>query len=305
MSRRAGVMAALVALLVVGMLPGLAEARTNNRTKPVLFIHGLDAFGDPGADCASYWNDMERKFRDWGHTGPLIELSFYRYDTNCDHTINHHGSHSRHYASGHYSTGGHGANTDIRHLAYHLGWYIYSHFTSEGRTVDVVAHSMGGLIIRYALAQVQRGHVAFPPRLLVEDAVTMGTPHRGARALVYLCPYTQCDQMEPGSGFIGWLADHAPEPDGAGGTDWSAFGSHADNLVDEDSAVGMAACHKVKWLSSSGIEHGDFMHVRSGANSTETSADVQRRSCPGDWVTDYTSHWPVRRAELAVTFGDR
>src|SRR5688572_18305443 len=27
-------------------------ARTTSRTKPILFVHGLDAFGDAGADCA-------------------------------------------------------------------------------------------------------------------------------------------------------------------------------------------------------------------------------------------------------------
>jgi hypothetical protein len=293
-------LAALVAWVAVAAEP--AEARSDGRNKRVLFIHGLDATGDPGTNCAAYWNDMERKFRDWGWNQALIELSYYRYDTNCDHTINHHGRHSRHYGSGHYASGGHGANTNIRHLGYHLAWYIYSHYSKDGRVVDVVAHSMGGLIIRYALAQVQRGHDQFPPRLLVEDVVTMGTPHAGAKAWTSLCPFTQCDQMDAGSTFLEWLRDHASEPDGAGGTDWSAFSSADDNLVSMESGVAMGACHKVQYLDSSNIEHGDFMHVRSGARSKQTSANVRRRNCPHGWVTDNSSHWPVRRADLAAAF---
>ena len=301
MAMRRAVLTAL-ALVTVLMTAAPAEARTEGRNKRVLFIHGLDASGDPGANCAAYWNDMERKFRDWGWDMPLIELSYYRFDTNCDHTINHHGRHGRHYGSGHYASGGHGANTNIRHLGYHLAWYIYSHYSKDGRVVDVVAHSMGGLMIRYALAQVQRGHDAFPPRLLVEDVVTMGTPHAGAKDWTELCPYTQCDQMDGGSTLMKWLRRYASEPDGAGGTDWSVFSAADDNNVSMESGVAMGACHKVQYVDSSNIEHGDFMHVRSGKNSKETSADVRRRNCPNAWVSDNTSHWPVRRADLAAAY---
>jgi hypothetical protein len=298
---------AILAAIVIGV-PSLALVPSNAEaggSRPVIAIHGVDIVGDPGADCGALWSDMERKFHDWGLGPAFIEISYYHGDTNCDHTINHHGSHSSHYASGHYDNGSHGANTDIRHLGYHLAWYIYRHFTSEGRTVDVVAHSMGGLIIRYALAQVERGHSRFPPRLAVEDVVTMGTPHGGARAFAWVCPYTQCDQMDAGSPFLEWLEEHASEPDGSGGTSWSTFGSDDDDYVAADRAVQMSACHKVRYLTESNIEHGDFVHVRSGdTGASKTTADVRRRNCPHDWVTDRTSHWPVRRAFLAATSGN-
>jgi hypothetical protein len=291
--------AAIIGLASVVNHPSSADA---GGSRPVIAIHGVDVLGDPGADCGGNWNDMERKFHDWGLGPAFIEVSYYHGDTHCDHTINHHGRHGRHHGSGHYSNGTHGANTDIRHLGYHLAWYIYRHFTSQGRTVDVVAHSMGGLVIRYALAQVARDHPRFPPRLAVEDVVTMGTPHGGARAAVWLCPYTQCDQMHAGSAFLEWLEEHAWEPDGVGGTDWSTFGSDDDNYVAADRAVFMGACHKTWYLSSSNIEHDDFLHVRSGdTGAKKTTADVRRRNCPHDWVTDETSHWPVRRAYLAAT----
>lgn len=294
-----------VSVLGLGMLLAYHPmAAVAGSSRPVIAIHGLDAIGDPGISCGGTWNDMERKFHDWGLSAPFIEISYYHGDTGCDHTINHHGKHGRHYGSGHYDNGTHGANTNIRHLGYHLAWYIYRHFTSQGRSVDVVAHSMGGLIIRYALAQVQRGADRFPPRLLVQDVVTMGTPHGGARWYAS-CPFTQCQQMEAGSDFLKWLENRAWEPDGAGGTSWSVFGSDEDGLVAADRAVFMGACHKVQYLSSSDIGHSDFLHVRSGdTGAKETSADVRRRNCPNDWVTDRTSHWPVRRAYLAATSGN-
>ncbi len=299
MPRRTGVMAALIALLVVEMLPGLAEARTNNRTKPVLFIHGLDALGDPGADCATYWNDMERKFRDWGHTGPLVELSFYRYDTNCDHTINHHSSHSRHYASGHYSTGGHGANTDIRHLGYHLAWYIYDHYSSAGTTVDVVGHSMGGLIIRYGLAQTQRGNADFPPYLYVEDVTTLGTPHAGSNWSGWCFLALQCNEIYPTSSFQTWLRDYAQNPQGSGGTDWTAIASYDDGLVSETSGVAMDANHASKYLGSMDYGHSDYYKKTSDARD----ADVEYYDRGSPWKTSYNEPHGVRWSDFASTYG--
>jgi hypothetical protein len=303
--------ALFLALVVVGGTAGAADGRrSDNRKKPIVFIHGLAR--DSSNDCASTWNDMKAKVRDWGHTGAFTTIAYYRGDTNCSHWLGHHGRHSRHYASGHDGNGGHTADTDIRHLGYHLAWTIWNHHSRHGRRVDVVAHSMGGLIIRYALAQVQRGHDRFPQRLLVEDVVTMGTPHGGARWYA-VCTLVQCGQMRAGSDFLVWLESNAWEPDGRGGTDWSTFGSDDDNWVAADRAAGTArdrdpkhdyigSCHKVWYLPSNNIEHGEFLHD----TSKRISADVYRFNCQsGSWVKDLTSHWPVRRADLAVTFGNR
>jgi pimeloyl-ACP methyl ester carboxylesterase len=301
--------ALLLALLVAGSVVGTADARTNNRKKPVIFIHGLAR--DSSSDCVSTWNDAKRKFRDWGHTGALVSLAYYGGDRRCDHWISHHGRHGNHHSSGH-RRGNHTADTSIRHLGYHLAWTIWRHYSSRGRRVDVVAHSMGGLIIRYALAQTQRHHPDFPRYLLVEDVVTMGTPHGGARWFA-VCGLLQCSQMRAGSDFLVWLERNAWEPDGRGGTDWSTFGSDDDLWVAADRAAGtgqarspnhayVGSCHKVWYLPWEEIGHGDFMHV----TSKRITADVWRFSCrTGRWVRDFTSHFPVRRADLAVTFGNR
>lgn len=307
-------LAALAAILILAGGSATAQARTDNRSKPVVFVHGLDAVGDPGVSCSGTWGDMESAFRNWGYTGPLDTVGYYEYDTGCDASINNDGNHSTHYASGHYADGGHGANTNIRHLGYHLAWDIYNRYSSKGTTVDLVGHSMGGLIIRYAVAQTQLGNSQFPPKLLVEDAVTIATPHGGARASVWLCPYTQCDQMHAGNEFLLWLENNAWEPDGEGGTDWSSFGSDDDNYVAADRAVGTSgsrsqvlyfgSCHKVWYRDSTELEHSDFLHETSTAVDFSVYR-VSSTSCGTSWVSDSTYYRPVRQTDYALVYGDR
>ena len=307
---------AVAAAAGVALMAGAeaGHARSEDRAKPVLFVHGLDALGDPGVDCAGTWGDMRAALKSWGFTGSLDAVKYYEYDANCQYSINNDGSHSVHYSSDHWSGGGHGANTNIRHLGYHLAWDVYNRYTSNGVTVDLVGHSMGGLVIRYAVSQVERAHPDFPPKLLVEDAVTIATPHGGARAGVWLCPYTQCDQMHAGNEFLVWLQNYAWEPDGYGGTDWSTMGSDDDNYVAADRATGTASdrssalyfgsCHKVWYRDSTELEHSDFLHELS------TSADfavyrVSATSCGTSWVSDSTYYRPVKQTDQALVYGDR
>lgn len=292
----------------------VAQARTDDRSKPVVFVHGLDAVGDPGVDCAGTWGDMRAAFRNWGYSGALDAVKYYEYDANCQASINNDGSHSAHFSSDHWAGGGHGANTNIRHLGYHLAWDVYNRYSSKGIAVDLVGHSMGGLIVRYAVAQVALGHSAFPPKLLVEDAMTIASPHGGARAGVWLCPYTQCDQMHAGSELLLWLENNGWEPDGYGGTDWSSMGSDDDNYVAADRATGTAedrsrvlyfgSCHKVWYRDSTELEHSDFLHELS------TAADfavyrVSPTSCGTSWVSDAGYYRPVKQTDQALVYGDR
>ena len=97
---------------------------------------------------------------------------------------------------------GHSNNTSIRHLAWHLANYISANWTAKGIAVDVVAHSMGGLLIRYAMAK--QGVDGFP-RLRVEDVITLGSLHGGAH-FAALTGTTQGAEMEPSSSLIAWLS---------------------------------------------------------------------------------------------------
>jgi hypothetical protein len=245
---------------------------------------------------------MQTALDDWGWEGGGRNwgVAYYKCDRNYDHWISHHGSHKAHFASGHVrrsdgSCCAHTQNTNIRHLAYHWAWYVRDHFESRGRCVEAVGHSMGGLIIRYALAQVQRDHPAFPNAICVEDVVTFGTPHSGTLA-TFLCGWLQCRQMRGGSEFLDWLRNNAREPDGRGGTDWTVIGSYDDLAVDEDSAVRMRAGHKVKYRGSTNIGHSDYMHETREAET----AEVYWRNPPDPWYACADCAWPVLWAERAL-----
>lgn len=303
--------AALLPVVAMMLLaPTGAQARTDTRTKPVVFVHGLDAVGDPGVSCSSTFATMENKLRALGQTGTFDTVGYYEYDTGCNHSINAAGGNpGSHYASGHYADGGHGANTDIRHLGYHLAWYVYNTYSSKGITVDLVGHSMGGLMIRYAVGGVAQRLSGFPPYLYVEDGLTMGSPHGGARTAVWLCPFTECDQMHPGSNILVWMQDYAWNP---GGVDWTTMGSDDDNYVAADRAVGtntsrtanqyFGNCHKVWYQTSANLEHSDYMNDTSDS----LDADVYRASdtnCGGALVQDLNFRHAVREADQALTYG--
>lgn len=76
---------------------------------------------------------------------------------------------------------------------------------SGGRVVDVVAHSMGGLVARACLRA--RGPASGIGRL-----ITLGTPHQGTLALGWLGCDRMVAQMRPGSPLLGRLAVDDPVP---------------------------------------------------------------------------------------------
>lgn len=61
-------------------------------------------------------------------------------------------------------------NEPIEHIACELSWYVYRGFSSTGANVKIVAHSMGGLIVRYMIQKAgQDSH--FAPYVDVSDVV--------------------------------------------------------------------------------------------------------------------------------------
>ena len=281
-----------VAVLLGANVPG-AEARTDNRSKPTVYVHGYNAFGD-GTDC-NMWNTMDNTLNTWGNTGAKSTVKYYFGDTNCTHSLQSYGTNGKHYDPGY-------ANWDryvrLEHLGYRLAWMLYTVYSRNGVTVDVVSHSMGGLITRYALAQVARKHVDFPPYLYVEDSVTLGTPHAGT-GWADLCWTTQCEQMRPGSAFVNWLASYAPNPQGSGGTDWTTVGSYDDEVVSEGSAISMSAAHKVQYLGSADVAHSDYYVDTSDLRT----ADVRYNDYGGTFYYWYDAPWAVRWSDYALVYG--
>ncbi len=238
---------------------------------PVVYVHGFDLTAPGESNCRGVWGDRDRGFIgrivDWGHRGPQQRVKYYREDTECTLDLHHHGKHRRHHSSGH-RRGGHTVRTSIRHLGYHFAWQIWAHYTKRGQRVNVVAHSMGGLIVRYALARVHRDHRRFPPRLSIANVITLGTPHKGA-PLAAFCDITehrQCNQLDPRSGFIRWLRRHAKNPQGHGGTDWTVVGSR---YVDFRPPTPTASCPpRPPWGCERGTRSSTSSRTRSITRAT-------------------------------------
>ncbi len=70
------VAACAAALAVAGLVAAPASARTDNRTKPIVFVHGLDAFGEAGVDCAGTWSTMASRLGQFGHTGTKATVAY-------------------------------------------------------------------------------------------------------------------------------------------------------------------------------------------------------------------------------------
>lgn len=273
----------------------LDRAGTPRLTKPIIYIHGLET--DSAANCQQF-NTMKTFFENHSpnFTSTHHTVKYYDGDTNCGYDLSGHGDHGNHYASGH-RNGAHTPDTNIRHLGYHLAWFIWDRFSRDGRHVDIVAHSMGGLITRYAMAQSAHDTAGFPSDLLVDDIVTLGTPHNGPRALAsFGCAIgagspLQCDQMDGSSEFQQWLDNHAAQPNPIPRTDWTTVGSDDDNLVASDSATGMGGgTTKVIYTDPTNIEHGEFLT----ATRTVNDADVLYKQPGGSWGLWGDGWWPVR-----------
>ncbi len=111
---------------------------------------------------------------------------------------------------------------DIRIAAELLGRHIEEICERTGSArVDIVGHSLGGLIARY-YAQCLGGD------LRVRTLVTLGTPHSGTRVAPLADAHPIVRQMRPGSAVIEELARPAP----GCRTRFVSFWSDLDSLMD-------------------------------------------------------------------------
>lgn len=128
-------------------------------------------------------------------------------------------------------------NTPIEYLGCELAWYIYDTYTYHGWSVDILAHSMGGLVVRAAIGYSEPGSpysADYPPPLGVTHVATIATPHGGLSGQYLVDAQNQYPgtlpnnvqyeiaEMTQGSGFLRQLP---ADPQGALGTWWGLMGS--------------------------------------------------------------------------------
>lgn len=286
--RTVAVLAAIVGLvLAVTLAVVLATGRKSASDKPpILLVHGYAlTTGCAGGDVRLYWSGLVSALVASGSTNPVVPLSYYQCDTNGT-SIDSSGKADQYFGTAAGDTGGYSKSTDLRHLAYVLAWYVYDNYSSKGQSVDLVGHSMGGLMIRWALSRVAAHDHAFPPTLKVADVVTISTPYGGAipevKNLAACKDSLECEQFKGGSSFLTALAA-GPAPSGV---DWTALGGGACDLMSAASATGVQPAHRMTWTQPC-YDHGKILFDDS--QSLDTTATF---SNPGDATPTTTQSAP-------------
>lgn len=288
-------LAIVTTLLPIVTAPANAASGDSNAATPVVYVHGYDP-GGFGSNCGN-WTNMTNFMTSNGFTGPQVTLKYYYGDSNCGVDLNNYGSQNTYYPGGS-KNGENSTNTDIRHIAYQFAWYIYNTYTVNGQNVGVVAHSMGGLIVRDALYRVAAHDADFPPSLLISNIVNFGTPHNGAN-IATLCQVQdiECTEMAPGSSFLNELNTSAQNPQGTGGTDWTLMGSDYDAVVADSSATFMTANHDVRYALGDQIGHTDYYNQ----TQTTSNASLSFSDNGSAYQSTTAGEWCVRRAQLALS----
>lgn len=270
--------------------------RTNDRSKPVLIVHGRDNYNMNGfASLVNYYKSA-------GYA-TVKRVGYYGGECNVELRAEGYGSHNSHYGgSGEHSSkvgcngvaGAqvHDLNTDIMHMSYHLAWMIHDTYGAGGVTVDGVGHSMGGLMLRYAIWKSGSGS-PWPPKLRVEDVTTFGTPHGGlGNSWCLASPWADVRQMCSSNSFISNMqSGTGANPQGNGGTDWTAVGSDCDTWVAWNLATKGNFAHKVVYVSPC-YGHSDYYtDVATGSDATADYMDAPSTSWTRWTSAPHSGRW--------------
>ncbi|WP_329387651.1 esterase/lipase family protein [Streptomyces sp. NBC_01716] len=250
-----------------------APGRANGKNNRVIFVHGFAPTGKH--DCTDYFSAARGHFAKKGWRGNLLTFGYYSGNKKC--SYNYRGS----------------RDTSLKTVAKAFANYVYKNYSNPKKNVkvDVVAHSMGGLVVRAALHHTAKGTAGFPPRLYIEDVVTLGTPHGGTNwGNVCAAGWQQCADMKPNSAFLKSLPNAMPNS--RMGTDWTTVSSFDDAIVSEASGIAGIAEHEVQY--DAGIGHNELNTVRSGTHRSRI-----KHSTWGKWFKRMA---PVEQARLAVYF---
>jgi triacylglycerol esterase/lipase EstA (alpha/beta hydrolase family) len=203
-----------------------SKALTSETPTPVILVHGYNNNAIcPGIDLSTYWYNAKNELALQTSilTNDVVPVSYYKCDTHGV-DITGYGPDKTYPFTETTSTVrprlGHTTSSTITRVGQDLAWFIYNEYTLKGRPVNVVSHSMGGLVTREMLRRIQAHDAAFPPTLDVQKVLTMSTPHNGWG---FQCTANnQCAQMSDGSAFLAKLQTN-PAPQGVNGTAWWAM----------------------------------------------------------------------------------
>lgn len=252
-----------------------------------VLVHGWSITS--ATDCTDYWDsfisaETALAVKSAGHAPRFVRVGYYTKDTNCDVNLA--------------SLAG-GAtidnDTDIGQIGLLLRRYLDATFPSED--VNLVAHSMGGLVVRTAMASSLDGQAARP---LVNHIVTLSSPHQGVSLV--LCAGAiishQVTEMCRGSSFLRSLG--TTKNQSTAGTAWSVLGSDDDLVVPASRATASSGSDagafqpdlRVIYADEVGYGHGDMVDGNGADATCEANAAtcVNGRVDTGSGFVQVTNH---------------
>lgn len=242
---------AMSVALTLGALPAAGGETAAKKPPQMFLVHGYNGKGH--TNCANVWGKALNYYEKDGKRprNSMTTIGYYKGDEKCDTSV---AKASK--------------NTSIKDIAAGLAKYLAKH-SSKKKPVDIVAHSMGGLVTRVALLGSAKGWKGFPP-VFARNVVTLGTPHQGVNHGCKDKCNTQWTQMTKGSNFLRVLQkkeNQLAEP-WAWDTDWSLVGSDGDDTVKYDSAIdkGHHADQKYRYTTFKNCKSGkkiDHHGIRS------------------------------------------
>lgn len=272
---------AAVAMTLTAAAPANAAApNRSNSEETVIFIHGYAPSGTH--DCADYFKNARTLFQNKHWDGNLYTYGYYKGNSNCSYNVN--GS----------------RDTSLNTVAKRFAQHIHNVYSESNKKVDIVAHSLGGLIVRTMLRHValKGGTEGWPKYLYIEDVVTLGTPHDGTSWAEGCDRYRQCRQMEKGSSFIRSLGEGLYQSHM--GTDWTLVSSFDDTVVTEGSGAGANSQHKIQYKNlpnAAPFITGDHQSLTTVYTGTHTARIKHTR-----WSGYAKRASPLERARQAVYY---
>jgi uncharacterized protein (TIGR03437 family) len=193
-------------------------------------------------------------------------------------------------------------NCAIEQLGADLATFLNSIQYSNGTPVphvDVVAHSMGGLIVRSYLSGKQSTSGVFGPPSTpkIRKAVFLGTPHFGsfqadsALADILFAAGNQTNEMKPGSQFVWDLATWNQFGDDLRGTDAVALIGNAGsygNLSSASDGVVALTSGSLDFAAQGRTRIVPYCHVPTNSGFEE-SVEADYLGCTGPGIADVTS----------------
>jgi hypothetical protein len=308
----------MVAAIVVGswaLFPRQQVRAGSPVYTALLLIHGYQdscsgAFDTTDSMNGTPNNTTTVKFltsQGWGSSwDPLVKVGYYtdgsngtaQHESGCNDNVydDEHSSHCTTVNSNESNITYGWLADPIRHIACEMAWYIYDTYTSQHIPVYVLAHSMGGLIIRDAIGESGKSS-GFPSALDVQRVVTVATPHGGVCCFYYqaardfLGDSNELEDMLPGSSQSTFMKAIAgiQSPQGAFGTFWylMAASDECGNTGSEAISCGAYDSHlNDPYPDGDGIVQASSALAMSGTSEKVLYGHIETVGTLGGYVAD-------------------